>query len=101
LDVAGPFVPDENGFKYVIVATEYRSRYALTEPVRDHTAATVADVVWRRIVGVFGPFRELLVDGAPEMRSTVLEWLLRSIDVKSMHPTAFRPAMMGLVERFK
>ena len=101
LDVAGPFKCGRTGDpRFVLVATEYVSRYAVTEVVPDHTAETVARFVWSRIYHQFGPFRELFTDGAREMVGKEATKLIDALGVTAVHPTPYRPALMGLVERF-
>ncbi len=102
LDVAGPFKGDKSKAepKYILVATEYVSRYAVTEVVADHTAETVARFIWSRIYHQFGPFRELFTDGAREMVGKEATKLVEALGVTAVHPTPYRPALIGLVERF-
>ncbi|KAF0706160.1 hypothetical protein AaE_014249, partial [Aphanomyces astaci] len=49
---------------------------------------------------VYGLPSELLMDGAAELTGQVLDELCRITSVENMHSVAYRPAMMGLVERF-
>lgn len=57
-------------------------------------------MVWRRIVNTYGPFRQLLTDGAREMVGVIMTNLLADLDAESFQLMPYRLAMMGLVERF-
>lgn len=50
----------------MIAALEYVARYAVAITVKQHTTENVAEFLMKPVVLKFGPFRELLTDGAPE-----------------------------------
>eukprot|EP00644_Phytophthora_capsici_P012414 jgi/Phyca11/121828/e_gw1.46.271.1 len=54
----------------------------------------------KEIILKFGPFRELLTDGAPELTGKVIEELVRLLQAQQTNPVPYRPQMIGLVERF-
>jgi len=73
LDVAGPFPIAEGGQRYVIAALEYVTRYAVATTVVQHTVESVADFLLSEVVLRFGPFRELLTDGATELTGKTID----------------------------
>jgi hypothetical protein len=48
----------------------------------------------------FGPFRELLTDGAPELTGKATDQLVQMLQVRQTNPVPYRQQMIGLVERF-
>jgi hypothetical protein len=100
LDVAGPFPMADGGQQYVIAALEYVTRYAVAAAVVQHTAESVADFLLREVVLRFGPFRELLTDGAPELTGKAIDQLVVMLQARQTNPVPYRPQMVGLVERF-
>ncbi|KAE8910369.1 hypothetical protein PF002_g27313 [Phytophthora fragariae] len=54
----------------------------------------------RQVVLKFGPFRELLTDGAPELTGKVIDKLVTMLQAQQVNPVPYRPQMIGLVERF-
>ncbi|ETP25491.1 hypothetical protein F441_01629 [Phytophthora nicotianae CJ01A1] len=76
LDVAGP-LPANDG-----------ARGRLRSGVLD------ANVVLK-----LGPFRELLRDGASELRGKVIEELVILLQADQVNPVPYRPQMVGMVER--
>eukprot|EP00644_Phytophthora_capsici_P010828 jgi/Phyca11/104618/e_gw1.9.585.1 len=52
------------------------------------------------VVLKFGPFRELLTDGAPELTGRVIEELVELLQAQQTNPVPYRPQLVGLVERF-
>ncbi|KAG3112799.1 hypothetical protein PI124_g6930 [Phytophthora idaei] len=51
-----------------------------------HTAENVATFIMRQIVLRFGPFRELLTDGAPELTGKVIEQLVVLLQAEQVNP---------------
>uniref|UniRef100_H3H673 Reverse transcriptase n=1 Tax=Phytophthora ramorum TaxID=164328 RepID=H3H673_PHYRM len=100
LDVAGPFPVAAGGERYVIAAVEYVTRYAVATSVTQHTAENVAAFLMKEVVLRFGPFRELLTDGAPELTGKAIEQLIVLLQANQINPVPYRPQMIGLVERF-
>jgi hypothetical protein len=100
LDVAGPLPATDGGHRYVIAAVEYVTRYAVAIAVKDHTAGDIAAFLMKQVVLRFGPFRELLTDGAPELVGKVVEELVTLLQAQQINPVPYRPQMIGLVERF-
>jgi hypothetical protein len=92
LDVAGPFPIAEGGQRYVIAALEYVTRYAVATTVVQHTVESVADFLLSEVVLRFGPFRELLTDGATELTGKTIDQLvqMRRRDRPTRSPTARR-----------
>ncbi|KAE8888593.1 hypothetical protein PF003_g27347 [Phytophthora fragariae] len=76
LDVAGPFPIADGGQRYVIAVLEYVTRYAVAVAVERHTAENVASFLMSEVILKFGPFRELLTDGAPELTGKAIEKLV-------------------------
>ncbi|GMF28491.1 unnamed protein product [Phytophthora fragariaefolia] len=100
IDVAGPLPVTEHGNRYVVAAVEYTTRYAVAKAVPDHTAKAIARFLMQKVVLVFGPMRELMMDGAMEFGSQVTAELLELMQVKQATPVPYRPKLLGLVERF-
>ncbi|KAE8903105.1 hypothetical protein PF003_g12795 [Phytophthora fragariae] len=100
LDVAGPLSMSDGGQRYVIADIEYVTRYAVAATVPRHTAENVPEFLMRHVVLRFGPFRELLTDGAPELTGSVIRQLAVMLQAQQTNPVPYRPQMVGLVERF-
>ncbi|OWY92177.1 Pol Polyprotein [Phytophthora megakarya] len=86
LDVAGPLPATDGGKKYVVVAVEYVTRYAVTIAVKDHAAKSIAEFLMKQVVLRFGPFREILTDGASELVGKVIEELVVLLQAQQINP---------------
>jgi hypothetical protein len=98
--VAGPLPETIHGNRYVIAAVEYTTRYAVAEAEPEHTAKAIARFLMNRVVLVYGPMREIMMDGAMEFGSKVTAELLALMQVKQATPVPYRPNLLGMVERF-
>ncbi|OWY99881.1 reverse transcriptase, partial [Phytophthora megakarya] len=94
--VAGPLPTTDGGKRFVVAAVEYVTRYAVAATVKQHTANMVAEFLMRNVVLKFGPFRELLTDGAPELTGHVIEELVELLQAHQKNPVPYRPQMIGL-----
>jgi hypothetical protein len=99
-DVAGPLPVTAGGNRYVIAAVEYTTRYAVAAAVPEHTARSIARFLMDKVVLVYGPMREVMMDGAREFGSKATAELLALMQVNQATPVPYRPNLLGLVERF-
>ncbi|GMF48742.1 unnamed protein product [Phytophthora fragariaefolia] len=100
LDVAGPLPITGRGGHYVIAVVEYATRYAVAVAVSAHTAQDIARFIMELVIMVYGPLRELIMDGAPELNGRVIEELVALLQARQTTPVPYRPALLGLLERF-
>jgi hypothetical protein len=100
IDVAGSLPVTASGKRFVIAAVEYTTRYAVAEAVEEHTAKAIARFLMEHVVLVFGPMREVMMDGAMEFGSRATAELLELMQTKQATPVPYRPNLLGLVERF-
>lgn len=88
--MAGPLPTTDGGERYVIAAVEYVTRYAVAIPSKQHTAENVAAFLMKQIVLKFGPFRELLTDGEPELVDKAVEQLALMLEVQQTNSVPYR-----------
>ncbi|KAJ0391236.1 hypothetical protein P43SY_010942 [Pythium insidiosum] len=100
LDFAGPLPVTAGGNRYVLAVVEYATKWVVAIPAPTREATTVARALLEKVVFQFGPFRELLTDGAAELQSETVRQLVILLQAKQTTPVAYRPNLMGLVERY-
>ncbi|GMF29461.1 unnamed protein product [Phytophthora fragariaefolia] len=96
----GPLPQTIHGNKYVIAAVEYTTRYAVAVAVTQHDAKMIAKFLMEKVVLVYGPMREIMMDGAREFGSKAIVELLNLMQARQSTPVPYRPNLLGLVERF-
>lgn len=99
LDLLGPFPTSSAGNKYIAVATDYSTRYAVTRAIQTSCATDVADFLLQDVILHHGAPRQLLTDRGRYFLSRVIEDLLRSCATKHKFTTAYHPQTNGLTER--
>uniref|UniRef100_L7LYP4 RNA-directed DNA polymerase n=1 Tax=Rhipicephalus pulchellus TaxID=72859 RepID=L7LYP4_RHIPC len=99
LDLLGPFPTSASGNKWVAVATDYATRYAVTRAMPTSCATDVADFLLRDLILVHGAPRQLLTDRGRTFLSKVVDDILRSCSTQHKLTTSYHPQTNGLTER--
>lgn len=100
VDVVGPLCMTERGNKYVLVFTDYFTKWAEAIPMADQKAVTVAQAFVEKIVCVHGCPVELLSDRGVNFLSDVMLQVCHLLDTYKVTATAYHPQTDGLTERF-
>ncbi|GMF39116.1 unnamed protein product [Phytophthora fragariaefolia] len=82
------------------VTHPYTTRYAVVEAVSEHTAKAIARFLMHKVVLVYGPMREIMMDSAMEFGSRATAELWKLMQTKELTPVLYRPKLLGLVEKF-
>lgn len=99
IDFVGPFKTSANGYKYIIVFTDYLTRWPEAFPTRDCTAMTAAKTFVQHIFCRFGAPREIITDRGVHFTGHVFQNLMALLGVKHSFTTAYHPQSNGLCER--
>ena len=99
VDVLGPLPQTRAGNKYVIIVTDYLTRFVLALAVRDQTAETTAEALMQKFLEYGFPER-LITDNGPNFRSNLMEQLCSLLNISHLFTTPYHPQFDGLCERF-
>jgi len=99
VDVLGPFPKSHKGNKYVIVATDYATRWVETQAVPTATAVDIADFLIQRIVCRHGCPKVILTDRGSCFTAKLVQELMKSLGINPVKTTAYHPQANGLTER--
>ena len=99
LDLLGPFPTSASGNKWVAVATDYATRYAITRALPTSCATDVADFLLHDIILHHGAPRQLLTDQGRYFLSRVIQAIVRSCSTNHKFTTAYHPQTNGHTER--
>ena len=100
VDVLGPFPPTYNSNKYIIVFSDYLTRWPEVVAVNNADAKTTAKAFVEEIVCRHGAPRVLLSDNGKNFRSNLMKEICKITNTKKTFTTAYHPETDGLVERF-
>lgn len=99
MDVVGPLPRTNKGNRFILVISDYATRYPEAIPLRSVTAHNVAEV----LVDIFarhGIPEEILTDQGTNFTSALLGELYKLIGVRALRTSPYHPQTDGLVERF-
>ena len=98
--ILGPLPGSKQGYKNVIVATEYMSRWAVAKAVHKVSRFEVCDFLLENICTIFGFPKQLVTDQGSQFMSELFEDLLKIFEISHLATTAFSPWQNGLTEGF-
>lgn len=87
MDYMGPFPRSTNGYSYLLVISDYFSKFVLLQPFRTAHAKSLVKFLEDQIFLVFGVPQFLVCDNGPQMRSN----LVRSLCDKYHSTLSFTP----------
>ena len=88
-----------DGYKGILVITEYLTKFPYAVPIRSKTADEIAAKLWVYF-SIFGPSRQIISDNGPEFINQVVERLLSFCGVERRITSAYSPHVNGLTEKF-
>lgn len=99
LDLLGPFPLSSSGNKWIVVATDYLTRYAETKALPRGTASEVASFFLHEVVLRHGAPSVVITDRGAAFTSQLMQDTLRLSHTSHRKTTAYRPQTNGLTER--
>lgn len=99
MDMLGPFPRSNSGNKWIIVATDYLTRYAETSALPSGTALEVAKFFVHQIVLRHGAPEVLITDRGPAFMAELLQEILVYSHTDHRRTTSYHPQTNGLTER--
>ena len=88
------------GVKNVLVITNHFMRYAMAFVTKDQTAKTVARVLYKQFIAIFGVPAKLLSDRGANFTSRLVEELCSAFGIQKCSTTSYHAQCNGQVERF-
>ena len=99
MDIIGPSERSSHGYRFVLVLTDYATRYPEAIPLRNLSAKSVAQALFHVISRVGIP-KEILTDQGTNFMSRTIRELYGMLKVKAIRTSVYHPATDGLCERF-
>ena len=85
LDFLERLVETPEGFKHVLIAVENTTTFVVAEPVKDLTAETVAEFIYRRIFTTFGIAKTIHSDNGAAFRGRLVQLMSARLGVEVTH----------------
>jgi transposase InsO family protein len=102
IDFVGPINPlgKGTGTRYIIIATEYLTRWAKARAVRDCSATTVVRFIFDDIITKFGCLKILMSDQGTHFINNTIESLTEEFVVHHEKRTPYHSQANGTIEVF-
>ena len=99
IDLVFGFKETDEGYRGLVIMTEYLSKYPYVSPIRTKSAGEIADKLFEYI-SFFGPPKELLSDQGKEFLNKMVENLSVKCGIERRVTASYHPQTNGLTEHF-
>jgi transposase InsO family protein len=100
MDLVGPITTSNNGNRYILVITDYFTKWAEAFPLAEHSAEAIAKILVEEVMRRYSPPRRIITDRGKEFLSEIMFEVLDLLGIDKLNTTAYHPQTDGLVERF-
>lgn len=100
IDFIGPLPKTTGGNAYILVASDYATKFPEAFALPDSTAETTAKCLVENLFLRYGPPRILLSDRGPNFLSDLVTSICELLNTYKVNSSGYRPQTAGLVERF-
>jgi hypothetical protein len=99
IDLMGPLIKTEMGNRWIIVVTDYFTRFAITGALPSGTAEDIARFFLVNVILQFGSPRSVLSDRGKQFTSKIFCQLSKLCEIHGHRTSAYHPQTNGLTER--
>ncbi|UYV77641.1 hypothetical protein LAZ67_15001799, partial [Cordylochernes scorpioides] len=99
MDLLGRFPTSEGGNRWIIVCTDYLTKYAITKALPTSESMEVAKFFIEDVILKHGAPRELIMDRGRNFTSSIISDLNNQCRITHRKTTAYHPQTNGLTER--
>ncbi|UYV60745.1 hypothetical protein LAZ67_1002098, partial [Cordylochernes scorpioides] len=99
IDFVGPLPSTKNRKKWIIVLTDYYTRYAETRAVSEATVKEVSKFLVEDIFLRHGALQYLISDRGSQFTSNLMKEVMKTCKIKHCFTTSYHPQTNGLTER--
>ncbi|KRH94791.1 pol polyprotein [Pseudoloma neurophilia] len=94
IDLIGPLRKSENGFRYIIVATDYTTRWTEARPLQTKRKEEIVCFIFENIFLRHGPPRKLISDQGTEFLNDLVKSLCNKMKTEHSSVSACSPNVM-------
>ena len=98
IDLLGP-LPNNNGYKYIVVMIDAYSRYIQLAPSQSKEMEEISQLYYAHWISVFGPSKRLVSDNGKEFSNSLFKLLTKNFGISHFFTSPYHPQSNGLAER--
>ncbi|MCG8032936.1 MAG: DDE-type integrase/transposase/recombinase, partial [Candidatus Thiodiazotropha taylori] len=99
-DILGPLPETDKGNRYILVISDYFTKWVEAFPIPDQKAETVAKCLVSEVISRFGVPSYIHSDQGRQFESQLYQEVCFLLDIKKTRTTPYHPQSDGMVERF-
>ena len=100
MDILGPFKESNNGHKYILVITDYATKWVEAFPLFSITAADIAKILVEEIICRHGSPGQIITDQGDNFNAEMIQQVYSLLNTKKIRTVAYHPQTDGLTEKF-
>ena len=100
IDIIGPLTVTTSGNRYIVVATEYLTKWPEAKAIKDTKATTIVKFIYEEIICRHGCPKVLLSDQGTPFCNELVDSLCQLMQIRHCLSSAYHPQTNGLTERF-
>ena len=100
MDIAGPFPLTKDGNRYILVFTDYLTKWVDAKAIKKADAPSIAKEFIIEVVLRHGAPQQLISDRGKNFLSDLMNEIARILEIKKATTTAYHPRANGQTERF-
>lgn len=98
LAFVGPIDPPSNGKSYILVCTDYVTKWVEVKAMKHARDNKVAEILYEQIFTRYGVPREIVTDQGAQFTSTLITTLVNEYNIRHRKSTPYHPQVNGQVE---
>ncbi|MES9881588.1 MAG: RNase H-like domain-containing protein [Sedimenticola sp.] len=91
MDIVGPVTTSTDGNRFILVVTDYFTKWPEAFPLKDHKAATVAQILVDQIICRYGVPLKLHSDQGRDFESQPIREMCKLLHIKKTRTTPYHP----------
>ena len=100
MDVLGPFPVTNDGNRYIVVFSDYYTRWPEAFALPSTEASLIANLLVDKILARHGAPKTLLSDRGSNFLASIVTEVCKLLNTRQLRTTSYHPQTDGLVERF-
>ena len=97
-DILGELPETEDGNRYILVVSDYFSKWTESFAMSNMEAETVAKIIVEQVIARFGVPSYIHSDQGRQFESSLFSEMCKMLNIKKTRTTAYHPQSDGMVE---